>query len=115
MIGLSHIVLHVTLCTSVARIAQEKPVPIHAVMAFRIRKPEMDQVFRVVRESPAVGTLEFDAPQGVYRLSVDVPHYNCSATDYVVVLPEHDRQISLKLFRYFFNGFFNLLKGMCCH
>ncbi|MDQ6823694.1 MAG: hypothetical protein M3Z07_04280 [Candidatus Eremiobacteraeota bacterium] len=97
MIGLSHIVLHVALCKSVARISQETPVSIHAVMAYRIRKPEMDEVFRVVRESPAVGTLEFDAPQGVYRLSVDVPHKNCSGTDYVVVLPDHDRQLSLKL------------------
>lgn len=97
MIGLSHIVLHVALCKSVARPAQETPIPIHAVMAYRIRKPEMDEVFRVVRESPAVGTLEFDAPQGVYRLSVDVPHKNCSGTDYVVVLPDHDRQLTIKL------------------
>jgi len=97
MFALSHIVLHVALCKSVAGIAQEKPVPIHAVMAYRIRKPEMDQVFNTVRESAAVGTIEFDAPQGVYRLSVDIPRYNCSGTAYVVVLPEHDRELSLKL------------------
>ena len=98
MIGLSHVILHVGLCASAAR---AKP---NATLAMRIRVVDRRNISRVAQEfrlergdddNPKV--LEFDAPQGTYRLDVIAPKYGCSASDYLTFLPDHGRSVDISL------------------
>ncbi|HEY8298671.1 MAG TPA: hypothetical protein VIG32_11690 [Candidatus Baltobacteraceae bacterium] len=99
MLALSHVVLHLTLaCKSTAKLSAEAAVPIHVVLAYPVRAPEMDQTFKVQRDSDNVAIVEFDAPQGVYRLFADIGgKRRCGGVDYLVVLPDHDRSFALTL------------------
>ncbi|MGZ3506000.1 MAG: hypothetical protein ACXWNK_13735 [Vulcanimicrobiaceae bacterium] len=98
MVGLSHIVLHVALCKAVTRLPAQTSVDLRVVMAYRVREPEMDRTFRFVRGDEDETTVEYDAPQGVYRLQISLPkQYGCSDVEYLTVLPDHDREISATL------------------
>jgi hypothetical protein len=98
MIGLSHVVLHVALCKAVTRLPAQTPVDLRVVMAYRVREPEMDRTFRFQRGDEDQTTVEFDAPQGLYRLELSLPKlHGCSDVDYVTVLPDHDREFSATL------------------
>ncbi|HEY8314154.1 MAG TPA: hypothetical protein VIG51_08240 [Candidatus Baltobacteraceae bacterium] len=99
MAGLSHIVLHVALCRAASRELTRAPLDLRVVMAYRVRKPEMDQKFTIPRGTSGTATVEFDAPQGIYRLMLATPKpAPCSGVDYVAVLPDHDRDVSATLY-----------------
>jgi hypothetical protein len=95
--GLSHIALHVTLCRSAATLSQKTPLALRVVLAYARRDPAMDRVFPIHRESDGTAVVEFDASQGVYRLTADLQKPRCGAMQFVAVLPDHDRDVSVKL------------------
>jgi len=100
MPGVAHIVLHALLCASARRAPQSAAIPLRVVLAYAVRQPEMDRTFHVVRETPTTATVEFDAPQGVYNARVSVRNVRgCVGSEFLAVLPERDREITVDLSR----------------
>ncbi len=97
MYGFSHVILHVALCKSVARLAPETSVAVHVVLANPVRKPQVDEVLHIRRGSSERKTIEVEVPTGVYHLSLDVPEYGCSDVEFLAVLPLQDRQVYVNL------------------
>ena len=93
MMGLAHVLLHVGLCSAVARLGPQTTVPIRVRLALPTQPPSFDQTFRVQRGYGTDVPVEFDIGRGTYRLVVDVPKYNCSVIDYLDIIPDHSRTI----------------------
>lgn len=94
MLGLSHVVLHVGFCSSIARVAPNLTIPLRIRLTDRIGRPQVDRVYRVPRGDDPSAIVEFDASFGIYRLDVAAPKYGCSAQDYLFFIDGHDRSIT---------------------
>jgi hypothetical protein len=95
MIALSHAILHVALCGPIARAKPETNVAMQVRLLDHRRNSQFDRVFHFERgddDTPKV--VEFDVPAGTYRLEASVPKYGCTASDYLVFLPDHTRSIT---------------------
>jgi hypothetical protein len=98
MIGIAHAILHVSLCSAIARTKPQTVVPMRVRLVDRRNLTRFAQEFRFERgddDNPKV--VEFDAPQGVYRLDLATPKYGCSASVFVTFLSEHGRSIAVAL------------------
>jgi hypothetical protein len=98
MIALSHVVLHVGLCAAIARAKPDATVALRVRVVDRRSVPRVEQTFRVERgddDNPKV--VEFDAPQGTYRLDLSVPKYGCGASEFLTFLPDHSRSVDVTL------------------
>jgi len=98
MIGMAHAVLQVGLCSAIARQRPETVVTAQVRLVDRRNTPRFDRQFRFERgddDNPKV--LEFDAPQGTYRLDVTVPKYGCASSQYLTFISELDRSIDVLL------------------
>ena len=94
MVALSHVILHLGLCSSVAKLKPETTIAIHVHATDRRDQVIVDRNFRVERGDDEQRVVEFDIPWGIYRLEASVPKYNCNAADYFSFLNEHDRSIT---------------------
>jgi hypothetical protein len=98
MIGLSHVILHVGLCSAIARSKPDTMVALRVRVVDRRNVPRVEHEFRVERgddDNPKV--VEFDAPQGTYRLDLIAPKYACSASEFLTFLPDHARSVDVSL------------------
>lgn len=93
MDGLSHVFLHLGLCSAIAKLPAEATVPIHVRMAFRTGDAQFDRTFKIARGDGREAVLEFDVGRGVYRVLVDAPRQHCSANDFLDFLPEGNRKV----------------------
>lgn len=96
--GTAHVILHVALCAAMAR---AKP---DATFAMRVRVVDRRNIARVQREfrlergdddNPKI--VEFDVPEGTYRLDAAVARYGCSASQYLNFLPDLTRSTDIML------------------
>lgn len=94
MVGFAHVILHVALCNSVAKAAPETTVAMRVSLSFRVGAPQFDQVYKFQRGTGQEAVVEFDIARGEYRLRLDVPKYNCSGTDLLDFLSDHNREIT---------------------
>ena len=94
MIGFAHVVLHLGLCNAIARVAPETSVAVRVRAINRIGDAQVDRVFHFERGEDSQKLVEFDSAQGVYRIDVSAPKYKCTASDYVMFLPDHNRNIT---------------------
>ena len=94
MIGLSHVILHAALCGRIARLAPQATVSFNVALVDQTQRQHVDKTIRVERGYDNTVLLEFDAPQGVYHMQVAAPRYGCSTTDFIALLPDHNRSIS---------------------
>ena len=92
--SLSHVILHLGLCSSVAKLKPETTIAIHVHATDKRDQVIVDRNFRVERGDDEDRVVEFDIPWGIYRLEASVPKYNCNAADYFSFLNEHDRSIT---------------------
>jgi hypothetical protein len=97
MVGLSHVILHVGLCSSAGRATPDTTIAMHVRAINRIGKSQMDKAFRFERGGETPPVVSFDLPPGTYRLDMALPKYDCSASDFVQLLRDHDRSISENL------------------
>ncbi len=97
--GLSHIALHVSLCSSVARVAASRNVPLRAVVTDKLDRPQIQQTFVVEPGTGKTARFEFDLPFGMYRLTMQTQGGNapCGAVEYFTVLNGHDRTLAVNL------------------
>jgi len=97
MLALSHVILHIGFCSSIARAPADATVALHVHLADRTGRVEVDKVYRVERGDQGEAIVEFDSPFGIHRLDMDAPKYRCSATDYLFFIAGRDRSITEKL------------------
>lgn len=97
--ALSHIVMHLALCNSAARLGPQAELPVHLVVTDKINRNIVDKTDRVVRYNGNNSSIEFDIPWGLYRadLSMKAGHATCSVVQYFAVLIDHDRSINVQL------------------
>jgi len=97
MLGLSHVLLHVGLCSAVSRLSPDAMIAMHVKATYPVRGAEpdtqLDQTFRFERGDDQEAIVEFDLPRGIYRLRFDVPKYKCTGSDYVEILQDRNRTI----------------------
>ena len=94
MVGFAHIVLHLSLCNAMLRAAPSTPVAVRVRLTDRTGRQNIESTYRVERGDSNVRLLEFDAPQGTFRMQISAPKYNCNALDYLTVLSEHNRSVA---------------------
>jgi hypothetical protein len=95
MLGLSHAILNVSLCAAIATAKPDSSIAMRVRVVDRRNTPRLDRVFRFDRgdgDNPKV--VEFDVPQGTYRMDLSVPKYGCGVSDYVAFLPDRNRSIA---------------------
>jgi hypothetical protein len=91
-----HIVLHLVLCT--AAVHGARPVrAVHVELDTRIGTSVVDRVIPVSGDSPYDTIVDLDAPRGLYLMEVNEDQSACGATQFVDLLPQANRSISLKL------------------
>ncbi|HVS45666.1 MAG TPA: hypothetical protein VMS32_03290 [Verrucomicrobiae bacterium] len=96
MTAAMHIVLHLMLCT--ATVHGAAPVrAVHVELDTRIGSTVVDRDFPVSGDNPFDTIVDLDAPRGEFLLEVDEAKSTCGATQFVVLLPEANRSISMKL------------------
>ncbi len=93
MLGLSHVVLHLGLCSGIARLPAQTAVPIHVRLTDSANGVELDHVYRVERGNGDDMVVEFDSHQGTYKLQVAAGQ-TCAAQDYLFFLPDRNRTIA---------------------
>ena len=96
MIGLSHVVLHLTLCKAADRLPQTAAIPIRLHLNYGPRV-QIDKSFTVERGTSAEHNIEFDMPKGIYRAQLTAPTIDCGAVDYWPFIDGADRAITLSL------------------
>jgi hypothetical protein len=96
--ALSHVVLHVGLCSAIARKSPSTVFNLQVRVADMRAIVRFSKTFKIERgddDNPKI--VEFDVPQGTYRIDAIVPQYGCSFDDYVTFLDGHDRSITENL------------------
>ena len=94
MLGLSHVLLHVGLCSAVARASPQTTVAMRVRLSYHVGGTALEKTFRFQREDGSETIVELDVPRGIYHMQIDVPKYGCSASDFVDFLPDHVRTIT---------------------
>lgn len=97
--ALSHIVMHVVLCSASARLKTQTNVPVHVTVLDKVNHHLVDQTVRVARTGAADSSTEFDIPWGLYlaQASMHVGGTTCSQSQFFSVLPNHDRELTVNL------------------
>lgn len=97
--ALSHIVMHLALCSSAAGLKTQTSVPVHVVVVDKVNHHLVNQTVRVATSGAADSTTEFDIPWGLYlaEASVRSGRASCSAAQFFNVLRDHDRQVTVHL------------------
>jgi hypothetical protein len=98
MIGLAHAILHVGLCSAIARTQPETMIALRVRVVDRRSIPRFEREFRLERgddSNPKI--VEFDVPQGTYRLDLAATKYGCNASTYLTFLADHTRSIDVAL------------------
>ena len=93
MDGLSHIFLHVGLCSAIARLPEQTIVPMHVRMVIPHGDPPYDKSLNLQRGDGTEAVIEFDVNRGAYHLTIDVPKYACRASSFLMILPDQNRKI----------------------
>jgi hypothetical protein len=93
MDGLSHIFLHIGLCSAISRLPEQATIPMQVSMMIPRGDAPYDKKLNLQRGDGNEKVVEFDIGRGVYHLNIDVPKYGCRASSYVTVFPDQNRKI----------------------
>lgn len=96
--ALSHVVMHLALCSAASRLTQPT-VPVRIAVTDKIGRPMNDQIVHVARTGAADATAEFDIAWGYYlaRASMHVGKVTCSGNMYFPVIADHNRELHMQL------------------
>ena len=93
----AHVVLHLGLCSAMARTRPPTSLTVAVRLSDRRDAVQLDRSFRVERGYDDSKVVEFDAPQGTYAMRIDAVKYGCSDISFQEFLPDHDRSIARTL------------------
>ena len=94
---MAHVILHLTLCRSMAELPPGASMPIAIHMADATGRETIDKHFVLERGTSLEHTVEFDAPQGAFRANIRSAPFNCNALDYWAFIPGQTRSIAESL------------------
>jgi hypothetical protein len=97
MLALSHVVLHVAFCNAIANASPSSQFAMRVSAYDRIGHTQLNKTYRFQRSDDTQESVEFDLSQGVYRLDISVPRYNCNVEDYIGLIPGLTRNINEQL------------------
>jgi hypothetical protein len=97
MLALSHVILHLGLCSAVAKLPPETQVAIHIHATDRADQVIVDRTFRMERGDDDERVVEFDITQGTFRVEAAIPKSGCSTVAYFSFLQEIGRNVSMSL------------------
>lgn len=97
MLAPAHVILHLGLCSAIARVPDTTQVAVRVRLTDRIGRTELDKVYRFDRGDEMEGIVELDSAFGIWRLDAVAPKYHCGATQYLFFIAGHDRSISIAL------------------
>jgi len=97
MAGLAHVALHVALCGPITRLPSQAAFAMHVRVSDKINRTIVDRSFSLERGFENEAIVEFDVPQGVYRIEATTPHYGCSASELAFFIPDHARNFDMHL------------------
>jgi hypothetical protein len=97
MLALSHVILHLGLCSAVAKLPPETTIAIHVHATDRADQVAVDRTFRTERGDDEDRVVEFDIGQGTFKMEAAIPKYGCSAVQYFSFLPELNRSVTMSL------------------
>jgi hypothetical protein len=97
--ALSHIVMHLTLCTAAARLKNQSSLPVHVTVVDKIDRRLVDETVRVATSGAADSTAEFDIAWGMYlaHASMRAGNAQCEGSQFFSVIADHNRQLTMKL------------------
>jgi hypothetical protein len=93
---LSHVFLHVALCSAILQQPPDTTVAMHVRMVYPMRHTgavKFEQTYTFKRESDPQTVVEFDIEPGLYALEIDAPKYGCSSRDFLELLTDHNRTV----------------------
>jgi hypothetical protein len=93
--ALSHVILHVGLCSAIARASESARFNLQLRLVDLRGNVRLARGYRIERgddDTPKI--VEFDMPPGAYGLSAVVAQYGCSASDFITILDGHDRGVN---------------------
>jgi hypothetical protein len=93
-VALEHIILNVGLCKAVARLSPQANVSMRVVVSDRVKRAEFDQTVQFRRGTGNSTPVEFDSSWGTYRITMNIPKYNCNGIDFMEVLSDHNRSMN---------------------
>ncbi|HEV7178621.1 MAG TPA: hypothetical protein VGN11_02020 [Candidatus Baltobacteraceae bacterium] len=94
MVGFSHVVLNLSLCSAIARAKPETTIALRMHMSDPHNRAPYDRSFTFERGYDSKRVVEFDAPRGAYHMELIAPKYHCGTSDYLMFISEHDRAIA---------------------
>src|SRR5438552_3607001 len=94
VVGLEHLILHVGLCSAVARLAAQTTVAMRVDLTDRLNRVVYERTVRFHRGTGNDTRVEFDSAWGTYKISLSVPEYGCNGVDFVDILQDHDRNVN---------------------
>jgi hypothetical protein len=97
VVGVSHIILHLGLCSAIAKTGPDTSIPIRVQLTDRSGRTPFTKTLNVDRDDDPSVVAELDVPWGIYRLDVSSPKYGCAASDYVIFIANHNRSIDENL------------------
>ncbi|HEY4433211.1 MAG TPA: hypothetical protein VGM99_02310 [Candidatus Cybelea sp.] len=98
MLALSHVILHVGLCSSIARAPAAATIALHVRLTDRAGRRMVDRVYHFERGDEAESIVEFDSSFGMYRIDLATEKYRCAGSDYLFFISGHDRAITEPLY-----------------
>jgi hypothetical protein len=96
--ALSHVILHVGLCSAIARANASTQFALQVKIADMRGIVRFSKAFRIERgddDGPKI--VEFDVMPGTYRIDAVAPKYGCSFDDFLTFLDGHDRSVTENL------------------
>ena len=93
MPDLTHVVMHLSLCTAMAHAPSGTPMHVTMHAQDRTGRLTFDRQFTITRGSSDTETVEFAAPYGTYRTVIAAPEFKCSTGDFLVFRPPHERNL----------------------
>lgn len=97
MLGMTHIVLRLGLCSAVSSQPPQAKLAVHVNLVDRKRRYPTEQTIDVERGYESSVTVPFDTQSGIYAMRVSIPQYHCNARDYVDFLADKPRAINEQL------------------
>jgi hypothetical protein len=97
MLGMTHVVLHLGLCTAALQQRPDASLPVSIRLVDQARRYPTTRVVTVPRGDETTVTVPFDSQSGIFSMDVSLPKENCHVDDFVRLIPDKNRLINEQL------------------
>ena len=98
MPALAHVILHLTFCSAMMHAPSGTPMDVHLHARDHTDRQTFDRALSFTSGGESSSqTAEFDAPRGVFLMTLNAPKYNCGAASYQVFIEGESRNMKATL------------------